>query len=228
MPETKEPACLLLMLRAPLAGRVKTRLARHVGHKAALALYTASVEDMVEALRTRHADLALFVEPADAVPLVDHWLTPLLTPAGAAILGQPGGDLGARLHHAFTWAFAHGYRMAAALGSDLPGLPPDAAGLHDMLRRAPDALIGPSPDGGYWTIGFHARAYAPRAFVHMPWSTPELYARTLDALSPLTPGTLPQLDDLDTKEDLLRLAATAAPGTAARTLAAARAHGIVR
>lgn len=66
--------CLLLMLRSPRLGRVKTRLARDVGDATALALYKAFVEDELAALTGCGADVAVFVEPGKDIPMVRQWL----------------------------------------------------------------------------------------------------------------------------------------------------------
>lgn len=214
-------ACILFFLRAPRLGRVKTRLAASLGDEAALTLYKAFVEDMLQSLDGCGADTVLWVEPAADTDMARGWLG-----GGRTCLPQPGGDLGARMDHAFGWAYAQGYASAAALGSDLPGLTPKLARSLARLMRSEPALIGPSPDGGYWTIGFQAAAYAPDVFRDMPWSGPELYARTWPVMEPLQPAQLPEMRDMDTVEDLRALAANPPADAARRTMAEIRALGI--
>ncbi|MFP5238334.1 MAG: DUF2064 domain-containing protein, partial [Acidobacteriota bacterium] len=129
------------MLRAPRVGQVKTRLAARLGDEAALALYRACVEDMFDALAGCGADVIGCVDPADGQEEVHLWL-----PALTRVIPQEGADLGQRLQNAFAWAFAHGYRSAAALGSDLPGLTARRVSQLYRLLRSEPALIGPSPD----------------------------------------------------------------------------------
>lgn len=214
-------ACILYFLRAPRPGRVKTRLAASLGDEAALTLYKAFVEDMLQALDGCGADTVLWVEPAGDVDMARAWLGD-----GRTYRPQPEGDLGFRMDHAFRWAFAQGYASAAALGSDLPGLTPKLARSLARLMRSEPALIGPSPDGGYWTIGFQAAAYAPEVFTGMPWSGPELYAKTWRVVEPLQPAVLPEMRDMDTVEDLRALAANPPEDAAWRTMAAISAMGI--
>ncbi|WP_243310669.1 TIGR04282 family arsenosugar biosynthesis glycosyltransferase [Fundidesulfovibrio agrisoli] len=205
------------MLRAPRLGCVKTRLAAHLGDEAALALYRACVEDMLEALHGCGADVIGFVDPADALEEVRRWL-----PSLSRVIPQEGTDLGRRLHNAFAWAFAQGYASAAALGSDLPGLTARRASQLCRLLRSEPALIGPSPDGGYWTVGFKAARYLPVAFDNIPWSTPEVFEATKRVLTPLEPAQLPPLADLDTVEDLEALLREPPEGAGRRTLAIAQ------
>ncbi|WP_243360338.1 TIGR04282 family arsenosugar biosynthesis glycosyltransferase [Fundidesulfovibrio terrae] len=214
-------ACILYFLRAPRLGRVKTRLARDLGDEAALALYKAFVEDMLDSLAGCGADVALWVSPGGDVGMVRHWLG-----GDRFYLPQPEGDLGHKMEHAFGWAFAQGYVSAAALGSDVPGLTPKLARSLTRLMRSEPALVGPSPDGGYWTIGFQSASYLPQVFEGMPWSTSELFGLTMDVLAPLQPALLPELMDMDTVEDLRRLAAGCPEGVAKRTLAIARGLGL--
>jgi hypothetical protein len=125
------------------------------------------------------------------------------------------------MDHAFRWAFEQGYAAAAALGSDIPQLSPRTAGHLARLLKSEPAVLGPSPDGGYWTIGFQADRYLPEAFVNMPWGTPEIFELTERVLCPLQPAVLPELTDMDTLEDLRELVRSCPPGVAPRTLALA-------
>lgn len=204
--------CLLFFVRAPVPGRVKTRLARDVGPDAAARLYRACVEDMLDVLDAQEAQRILCVEPGEGVPEARRWLG-----ARRAYLPQQGADLGQRLENAFAWAFAQGFDATAAVGSDVPGLTPDAAARLVEGLRAGRACLGPSPDGGYWAIGFTRENFLPQAFQGMPWSTPDLQRRTLEVLAPLDPLILPELADVDTLADLGRALAACPAGLAART-----------
>ncbi|MFP5221849.1 MAG: TIGR04282 family arsenosugar biosynthesis glycosyltransferase [Acidobacteriota bacterium] len=212
----KSEVCLLFMLRAPLHGKVKTRLAREVGHDAALALYRAFVEDMLDALDGCGADLVFFVEPGDAIGEMREWLG-----HERVYVPQCQGDLGDRMRAAFEWAFGEGYAAAACIGSDIAGLSPWHARSLVRLMKSEPALIGPSPDGGYWTIGFEKKSYLAQAFEGMPWSTPEVLGLTMEVMQPLQPAMLPELQDIDTLDDLRALMRKRPAGVARRTLAVA-------
>lgn len=203
---------LLFFVRVPVPGRVKTRLARDVGPEAAARLYRACVEDMLDVLDAADAQLTLCVEPGEGLPEARRWLG-----EHRAYLPQQGADLGQRLENALAGAFARGRGAAAALGSDVPGLTSEAAGRLVEGLRAGRACLGPSPDGGYWAIGFPRERFLPEAFAAMPWSEPGLLARTLDVLAPLDPLILPELADVDTLADLERVLAACPQGLAART-----------
>lgn len=198
---------LLVCLKAPLPGLVKTRLAAGLGNNLALAAYRAMVTDVMAAVDASGLPTTLWYAPAGQEAAA---ATRTLCGSGRELLPQTGGDLGARMDAAFRRSFADGAQAAILVGGDLPLL--TAA----ILRQASDrldharAVLGPAEDGGYYLIGFTRDGYVPEAFAAMPWSTPEVAARTLDACrragSP--PKILPALRDCDTPGDLRELAGT--------------------
>ena len=109
--------------------------------------------------------------------------------------------------HCFEQVRDAGYGPLLILGSDSPALPPShLAGWPGRLAEHP-AVIGPAEDGGYWAIG--CRAPHPRMFAGVEWSSPLTLAQTEAALAAcgLAPGRLSEHWDVDTPEDVDRLAA---------------------
>lgn len=194
------PVRLHVLVRSPRLGQVKTRLAASIGNQAALAFYRAFAADVFAAVDACGVPAVVWADPAADMGAVRLWLG-----GHRQVLAQPSGDLGARLHAALVWSFQHGDQAAAVIGCDIPLLRPE------LLIRAATALadgqavLGPSPDGGYWCIGFTEANYRPQVFVAMPWSTPDLYACSLRVLQGMDLALLPSLADIDTGDDLLRL-----------------------
>lgn len=195
---------LLVCLKAPLPGRVKTRLAAGIGPEAALTAYRAMVENVLAA-----AD-------ASGLPTTVHYappeeLAPVRDLCGRARRYRPqvSGDLGERMARALEEAFGQGAEAAVLVGGDLPLLTGDLLARGAALLAASDAVLGPATDGGYYAIGFTRTGYCRRAFEGIPWSTPEVAARTLAILRAAgrTVALLPVLPDCDTPADLARLAA---------------------
>jgi rSAM/selenodomain-associated transferase 1 len=186
---------LLLFVKAPRPGQVKTRLAAVLGDELAVALYRALVEAVLGATEGG-AQRMVLVAPAEALRDVQAWLP------GETCLPQQGEGLGARMARAFETAFARGARRVAVAGSDVPGL--DAA----VLRHAFDALedaevaIAPAGDGGYSLLAL--RAPQPHLLAEMEWSTPKVLEETLRRAAGLRVTLLPELPDLDTVDDLRR------------------------
>ena len=189
---------VLLFIKAPFTGRVKSRLAAAVGEEAALALYKNFILDIIDALRTSGYPFRIFFYPPDAKEAITTWLV------GYPAVPQDGSDLGERMELAFRKTFLEGYTSAILIGSDIPDLTP--AVFHEALEslNENDAVIGPADDGGYYLIGFNQRSFQPSIFRGIPWSTDTVFRKTMDILheSSLRVYLVPQWKDVDTLEDL--------------------------
>jgi len=196
----RQVEALLLFVRYPEAGRVKTRLISALGAEGAAALYermAGEVAARVAKLRRPGLRRVALVEPPERVAAVGEWLG-----EGFTAVPQADGDLGARLTAAFAAAFDGGARRVVAIGSDCLDLTPEL--IHeafDTLGRV-EAVVGPALDGGYYLIGL-GRAI-PAAFAAIPWSSPDTLTATLDRLQGAGASLhlLPRLRDLDTPGDL--------------------------
>lgn len=188
---------LVLFARAPVPGRVKTRLARDIGAEAAARLYRAMVEDLLAAHRGR--SYRLVVATAGHRRAFDGLLD------GIDTVAQGRGDLGERLARIFRRLLRERSRVVVA-GTDLPDLEPREVHRTLRLLRDRDAVLGPAEDGGYYLIGLKEPA---DLFSSIPWSTPRVLNRTLrraDRLG-LRVALLPERADVDTAEDLRVVAA---------------------
>jgi uncharacterized protein len=208
---------VVVFARAPVAGRVKSRLAAAIGADAAAALYAAFLDDtcaLVSAAAGEGAPsgwrLVLAVDGDVGHPAV----CALAARDGFERVAQGDGDLGARLDAAIA-RYAGGGAVVI-VGSDAPTLP--RARLGDAFAALADAdvVLGPAADGGYYLIG--ARRAVPEIFRDMPWGTARVLAETRARL----PGcaVLAPHYDIDERADLARLAGelrTLAPDVAPAT-----------
>lgn len=206
MPETELP-WLIVMMKAPEPGRVKTRLARAIGDRRAAELYRRFVEylltEVICASEAKWRPLIAFA-PDHAEAEVKAWLEPLV-PEATLFIAQGEGDLGDRLKRVFQAAFDQGAPAVAALGTDcLQIKPEDLDHAFADLHSAP-LILGEAEDGGYWIVGMNAMHSG--IFESMPWSEPTLAARTRDkaAALGLTIAEQPSNFDIDTVEDLAKL-----------------------
>jgi hypothetical protein len=198
-PPEKTADRLIVFIRLPEKGRVKTRLARKIGDEDALALYRACVSDILAAACKAGYPPHVFFYPPGARAAVAAWLGD----AAAYCLPQEGADLGQRMLAAFRSAFS-GCARAILIGSDCPDLTPA------LLREAfdglasHDAVLGPSADGGYYLIGFCAQALTGAPFEGIEWGGPAVFDATMAALKKdgLSVHVLPTLRDIDVYEDL--------------------------
>jgi hypothetical protein len=173
---------IILFAKAPVPGRVKTRL----GVPFAEALHQAFVWDAIELASTMGA--VEIHSDSDEAP----WPVARL---------QAPGDLGARMLAALG-----GRTPALILGSDAPTLPPGH--LAAVLLSPADVTLGPTQDGGYYAI--HARRIHPNMFDGVEWSSGRELAETLAACRAcgLSVALGPEWWDVDTPGDLSRLAAS--------------------
>ena len=148
---------LVVFLRAPQLGRVKSRLAAGIGALAALRFYRDTSARLLRALaRDGRWRLELWVTPDRAVG--GRW------PVKAPRRGQGAGDLGRRMARVFA-TLPPG--PAVIVGSDIPALTPaHIAAAFGALGRA-EAVFGPATDGGYWLVGLRRRS------ARTAWPLPE-------------------------------------------------------
>jgi uncharacterized protein len=185
---------LLIFIRNPELGKVKTRLARTVGDVEALRIYHILLE------KTRHAASGCAAERwlmySDRADMADDW--PNIDFDKKA---QSSGDLGQRMEAAFQTAFDSGAERVIIIGSDCPQLDAPYLDLAFATLETNDFVIGPVPDGGYCLLGM--RSFQPTVFHHIAWSTDTVFAETKEKIQALggTLSILPMLMDVDTEED---------------------------
>ena len=201
---------VVLMMKAPEPGEVKTRLAAEIGDARATALYRSFVERTVRTLSgkgERDWRSVIAYTPAKAGDSIRQWLAPLLD-STALFIAQPEGNLGVRLESAFARGFDEGAPSVLALGADcLDVAPEEIRGcLHDL--EASPVTIGEALDGGYWVIGMSGRHF--ELFRDMPWSTPELCKDTRRRAAEMGLAIAEQgvKSDIDTMADLRSLDAS--------------------
>jgi rSAM/selenodomain-associated transferase 1 len=186
---------LIIFVKAPRRGTVKTRLARAVGEEAACVAYKKLVEELVERLASIPT-VELRFTPDDAVTEIRQWGRDNwhLRPQGE-------GDLGQRLERAFADAFANGAEYVAAVGSDCPAITPDDIQSAWTVLEANDVVLGPAKDGGYWLIGL--REPRPALFQTIDWSTDQVLKQTMRRAQArnLKVELLRELSDVDTESD---------------------------
>ncbi|MEX0283402.1 MAG: TIGR04282 family arsenosugar biosynthesis glycosyltransferase [Paracoccaceae bacterium] len=183
---------LIIMVKAPQVGHVKTRLGRDIGRIPATWWYRHQVARTLRRLRDPRWRIVLAVAPDTAVG-AGWW------PLDLDRAPQRSGDLGERMRRQL--AAVRG--PAVLIGSDIP----DISRAHiirafDALGWA-DAVFGPAEDGGYWLVGLRGTRAMPPAFLrNVRWSAPETLADSLASLDGLRPSLIDTLRDVDTGADL--------------------------
>lgn len=190
--------------KAPVAGRVKTRLTPPLTPDEAAGIARASLEDTLRRFPRRvPATWTLFLD-GDADPTIEAHASA----AGVRLLPQGSGDLGERLARAFTLLRDEGAARVVAVGTDSPTLDPAWIGDGLAALRESDVAIGPADDGGYYLIGAGPRVDVAALFRAIPWSTAAVARVTGEraAALGLAAATLPEWYDLDDAAALRRAA----------------------
>jgi rSAM/selenodomain-associated transferase 1 len=186
---------LIIFVKAPRLGFVKTRLAKTLGDQASLAAYRQLVDSLLRNLSTL-TDVQLRFSPDDATSEIRQWLQPSWT-----AVAQGDGDLGQKLKAAFAQSFAIGAQRVVIVGSDCPTV--TATDIQTAWQELQDShvVLGPAVDGGYWLIGLNQPQ--PPLFENISWSTDSVLAETLERArkNNLRVTLLRRLRDIDTESD---------------------------
>ena len=191
--------CVVLFVKAPTPGRVKTRLCPPLSHEQAAELYQSFTKDTIDRLNENPFHCLIAYDPNEEFP------TPAWTGFDLPWFPQVGADLGERLQHAFQTAFDREFSRILALGTDSPGFGIDQISqAFDQLASA-DVVMGPALDGGYYLIGLAKPC--PALFEHIAWSSPEVARQTRERVKQhkLSLAEIASFHDVDTYLDLKNL-----------------------
>ena len=192
---------LHMLARAPVPGRVKTRLIPVLGEEGACDLQRLLLERALQLPAQGFNQRFLWLDDSP-----DAQLQALADQFGWTLVEQPAGDLGERMRRIATLGLA-GSDAVVLIGNDCPALDGEyLSGACKALHGQP-VVLGPAEDGGYVLLGL--RCVDPMLFHDMPWGTDQVLSKTCERLQQLDwhHRLLPVLWDVDRPEDLQRLAA---------------------
>lgn len=218
------PVTLLVVAKAPVPGRAKTRLAATVGDQVAAGVAAAALLDTLDAVAATPvaARVVALTGELDAAADAAEIRRRL---ASFSVIGQRGNDFGERLANAHADAASVDGHPVLQIGMDTPqvtaGLLADCA---RQLRAAP-AVLGLARDGGWWALGVRTPATA-QCLRGLPMSQPDTGALTLKALqgTGIDVTLVPKLADVDVVDDIV--AVRDACGAASRFARISRAAGL--
>lgn len=183
---------LIIFVRNPELGKVKTRLAAGIGNEKALRVY----EHLL--LHTRkiaeEVSVTKFIFYADYINDSDLWNS-------FEKCLQTGDGLGDRMNTAFDYLFSEGFTNVCIVGSDCYELTSDIIKQAFEQLKTNDVVIGPVLDGGYYLLGMNKMI--PQLFINKTWSTDTVFSDTLEDAAKLnfTVHQLPMLSDIDNEND---------------------------
>jgi rSAM/selenodomain-associated transferase 1 len=185
---------LIIMVKEPRAGRVKTRLGKDIGMTAAAWWFRHQVKRLLRRIDDPRWDVVLAVAPDRAGLLSRVW------PARFTRLAQGQGDLGDRMARALQHV---PIGPVCVIGADIPGIGRKQIARAFKALGSSDAVFGPAPDGGFWLIGLRkTHPLPPTLFQNVRWSTKHALADTRLGLNGLSIAEIDQLCDVDTIDDL--------------------------
>ena len=181
---------LVIMLKEPVAGRVKTRLGREIGMTSSAWWFRHQSADTIRRLQSRRWETWLAVAPDTALHS-RSW------PAHLPRMAQGLGDLGARMARILRSSKG----PVALIGGDIPGVQQEhIADAFEQLGRH-ELVFGPATDGGFWLVGKRGRV--PRGlFQNVRWSCPSTLEETTATAGTARMGKVATLSDVDRLSDL--------------------------
>lgn len=208
-------AQVIVIAKAPVPGRVKTRLTPPFTPVEAAALAEAALTDTLAAVS--RADVARRVLALEGVP--GPWLPP-----GFDVIAQRGAGLDERIAHALTDAQVAAPLPVVLIGMDTPQVTAEllAAAVAPLADGSADVTFGFAEDGGFWLLGM--REVDPALLLGVPMSRPDtgsLQFRRLEQAG-LRIRLVPELTDIDTVNEAERIAATIPDSAFAGCLSAVR------
>lgn len=191
----EKKSAVIVFVRHPELGKVKTRLAATMGNEKALAVYKFLLLHTFNLIKD--LDMPVYVFYADTVISDDIWKS------GNIIKQlQEGHNLGEKMTHAFKKVFEDGYSKAVIIGSDCYELTTEFITDAFAQLHTKDIIIGPAKDGGYYMLGMNAPF--KEVFTDIEWSTSTVLQKTLDLIHQqcYSLSKLPMLTDVDTEQDI--------------------------
>lgn len=184
---------LVVMVKVPRPGRVKTRLGRDIGMVPAAWWFRHQVRQLLRQISDPRWDVVLAVAPDVEGVMSRCW------PGDFARWPQGRGDLGDRMVRMMRRAGG----SVCVIGADIPGITRAHIAEGFAALGSNDVVFGPAPDGGYWLIGARlGSVLRPKALDEVRWSTSHALADSRSALAGKRIALISTLADVDTVDDL--------------------------
>ena len=185
---------LIIFIKNPLKGKVKTRLAATIGDDNALEVYLKLIEYTLNLAKSLKVEVNLFFSDQ----IISEY------PFSKKHI-QEGSDLGDKIKNAFKKCFDEGGSNVVIIGTDCAELTKEIIEESFEKLNNHSVVIGPALDGGYYLLGMNQ--FYPEIFNQIEWSTSKVFDLTLAKIknADISFDTLTTLRDIDTEEDLFTL-----------------------
>lgn len=186
---------LIIFVRNPVLGKVKSRIAQTLGAEKTLRIYEKLLEHTHSITEDINVDKYVFY--SDVIDHDDLWEKEIYHKEL-----QNGLDIGERMKNAFKFLFDKGYGEIVIIGSDCYELTEEIILVAIKELQNNDAVIGPATDGGYYLLGMNI--LIPQLFENKTWSSSQVYLQTVDEIWSLNYSLheLNMLSDVDEEKDI--------------------------
>lgn len=185
---------LIIFVKSPYIGFVKTRLARHIGNLEAQRFYRRTTNQLLLRLSAlQNSTIHLGVAPGKDAFGPSPWS------AHYRRFPQSAGDIGRRMAVAFREVPSG---PTVLIGSDIPAITTDHIEQAFSALQKNDIVFGPAQDGGFWLIGLKQPHLPRRLFKKVRWSSKYTLGDVLRELPRhLKVGVIATLRDVDEIDD---------------------------
>lgn len=196
---------IIIFVKNPELGKVKTRLAATIGPEKALAIYKYLMQHTRQITSQADADKFLFY--SNKIEESDEWSSLVFN----KLVQDASTDLGKKMYEAFAYLLSKGYEKVLIVGSDCLELTPEIISAAWEHLKMDSAVIGPAEDGGYYAIGFRFQGEnacdiqtLEKVFLGKQWSHHAVFDDACDVLNKEQKSfsLLPTLNDVDEEEDI--------------------------
>jgi len=196
--KTKKNA-LIIFLKYPQAGKVKTRLAKDVGENEAARIYSNMALNIIESVvDPKSYNTIIFYDPPEKEKEIKDWIGE----KEVQYSPQLGNTLGDRISNAFKEVYSSGADKTVIIGTDCLDVTSENIKEALYLLDETDVVLGPAEDGGYYLLGLDK--YTPQVFQDIDWSTEHVLEQTVLKIveNSLNYSLLKTLKDIDIVDDI--------------------------
>jgi len=184
---------IIVFIRNPELGKVKTRLAKTIGNKSALNIYKFLLNHTEKTIRDIKCHKAIYY--SEQIIDNDLWSNDIYKK-----YEQKGDDLGMRMLNAIQDAFNKNYKKVVIVGSDLFDLKTQYIIKSFNKLETHNIVVGPATDGGYYLLGM--KKLHKSIFINKTWGTDTVLTNTIKDLKNENVFLLKPLNDIDTYNDI--------------------------
>lgn len=188
-------SAIIIFVRQPVLGKVKTRLAATIGNEKALKVYRFLLQHTFSLIKDAPVPVYVFYD--EKITTIDLWNAKHIIKKQ-----QRGADLGEKMANAFRQVIQEGNQEVVIIGSDCYELTTHLIEEALQSLKEKEVVIGPAKDGGYYLLGM--RAPFKDLFQDINWSTETVLDKTMELIKQKNHSIhlLPVLRDVDTADDI--------------------------